>query len=103
MANVRIALERLLHQQRQAIEALAHVGMTGRQPHPRASRQRDHRRRPPPASVAIVVVSVAASIAPVIRMRDPFANSTSISPAADNPAIAGSAVIRTAAKLPAGC
>jgi len=45
------------------------------------------------------VVSVAGSIAPVIRIRDPFANSTSIRPPAD----AGSAAIRTAAKLTAGC
>ena len=28
-----IALERLLYQQRQPVEALAHVGVTGRQPH----------------------------------------------------------------------
>jgi len=72
MAIVRVALERLLHQQRQPVEALAHVGVAGRQPHPRPSRQRDHRRRPPLASVAIVVVSVAASTAPLIRSRDPF-------------------------------
>jgi hypothetical protein len=80
MASVRIAPERLLHQQRQAIEALAHIGVTGRQPHPCTSRQRDHRRRPPPASVAIIIASVAGSIAPLIRIRDPFANSTSIKP-----------------------
>jgi hypothetical protein len=98
MASVRIALERLLYQQRQPVEALAHVGVAGRQPHSRASRQRDHRPRPRPASVAIVVVSVAGSIAPVIRIRDPFANSTSIKP----PAGAGSVTIRTAAKLAAG-
>src|SRR5262245_25486247 len=102
MASVRIALERLLHQQRQAVEALAHVGVTGRQPHPRTSRQRDHRRRPPPASVAIIVVSVAASIAPVIRIRDPFANSTSIRPPAGKSLGAASAAIRTAAKLATG-
>src|SRR5215472_723576 len=103
MASVRIALERLLHQQRQAVEALAHVGVAGCQPHPRASRQRDHRRRPLPAIVAIVVVSVAASTAPVIRIRDPFANSTSIRPRAGKPLGAGSAAICTAAKLDAGC
>jgi hypothetical protein len=49
------------------------------------------------------VVSVAASTAPVIRIRDPFANSTSIRPRAGKPVGAGSAAIRTAAKLDAGC
>jgi hypothetical protein len=39
MAVVRIALERLLHQQRQAVEALAHVGVAGRQPNLYAARQ----------------------------------------------------------------
>ena len=47
MAAVRIALELLLDQQRQAVEALAHVGVAGRQPHPHAARDRDHRRRLP--------------------------------------------------------
>src|SRR6516165_9718508 len=70
MASVWIALERLLHQQRQAVEALAHVGVAGCQPYPRPSRQRDHRRRPPPASVAIAVVSVAASTTPLYRCDD---------------------------------
>jgi hypothetical protein len=100
MAGVRIALERLLHQQRQAVEAFAHVDVAARQPHPRLARQCDrHRRRPPPASAAIFVVSLAGSTAPVIRIRDPFANSTSIRPG--KPVGVGSAAIRTAAK-PAG-
>jgi hypothetical protein len=47
---------------------------------------------------------VAASLEPpVIRIRDPFANSTSIRPRAGKPVGAGSAAIRTAAKLDAGC
>src|SRR5262245_10533884 len=32
MASVGIKLERLLHQQRQAVEAFAQIGVTGRQP-----------------------------------------------------------------------
>jgi hypothetical protein len=48
------------------------------------------------------VVSVAGSIAPVIRIRDPFANSTSIRPGTGKSVAAGSAAIRTAAKLAAG-
>jgi hypothetical protein len=43
----------------QAVEARAHVGMAACHPYPRASRQRDNRSRPP-ASVAIVVVSLSA-------------------------------------------
>jgi hypothetical protein len=35
---VRIAPERLLHQQRQAIKTLAHVSVAGGQPDPRAAR-----------------------------------------------------------------
>ena len=39
---LRIALQRLLHQQRQAGKALAHVDMARRQPDPYAARNRDH-------------------------------------------------------------
>jgi hypothetical protein len=55
---------------------LDHVGVTD----PRPDRNRDHRRRPPLASATTVAVSVAASTAPVIRMRVPVANSMSIVP-----------------------
>src|SRR5262245_6844392 len=103
VSAVGIALEHLLHQERQAIEALAHIGMASRQPHPRASRHRDHRRRPPLASATTIVLSATGSTAPVIRIRDPFANSTSIRPAGGKPAGVGSAAIRTGAKLAAGC
>jgi len=81
MATVRIALERLLHQQRQAIKTLTHVGMTARQPNSRASRDRDHRRRLLFASAFISADTVDASTAPVIRIRPPLANSISITPA----------------------
>src|SRR5688572_1577839 len=81
MPAVRIALERLLHQQRQAIKPLAHVGVTGRQPNPRAARDRDHRRRRCAfASAAIIALTIEASTGPVIRIRAPVANSTSIAP-----------------------
>src|SRR5436190_9517973 len=80
MPAVRIALERLLYHQCQAIKALAHVGVAGRQPDPRAARDRDHRRRLPFASAFISADTVAASTAPVIRIRPPPANSISITP-----------------------
>src|SRR5947209_4013096 len=99
MAAVRIALERLLHQQRQPVEPLAHVGMAGCQPHPAPGRQRDHRCRPGLASTRMMVLTTAASADPLIRTREPFARSTSIR----LPAKTGSAAIRTAAKLAVGC
>src|SRR5216684_6910871 len=79
MAIVGIALERLLYQQRQAIEALAHVGVASRQPHPRPARDRDCHRRLP-VRAAITAETVAASTAPLIRSRVPVASSISISP-----------------------
>src|SRR4051794_27640017 len=44
MAGVRITPERLLNEQRQAVEALAHVRVPRREPHPHAGRDRDHPR-----------------------------------------------------------
>src|SRR5438105_10261396 len=89
MAVVRIALEHLLHQQRQPVEALAHIGVAARQPNLRPTRKRYHRRRRPRASAATTVLSVTGSTPPVTRIREPFANSTSSNPAAGGPAGAG--------------
>src|SRR6476619_811462 len=80
MALMRIALELLLHQQRQPVEALAHVGVTGRQPHPCAWGQTDHRRRSLRASAVIAADTVAASFGTPMRRRAPVVNSTSITP-----------------------
>src|SRR5436190_11766771 len=77
MPAVRIALELLLHQQRQAVEALAHVGVAGGEPYPHAGRKPDHRRRSPRTSAATAADTLAAS-APEIRSRVPVANSISI-------------------------
>src|SRR5256885_14375835 len=81
MPAVRITLERLLYQQGQAIEALAHVGVAGRQPDPRAARDRDHGRRLLFASAFISADTVRVSTDPIIRIRPPIANSISIEPA----------------------
>src|SRR5437660_138517 len=81
MPAVRIAFERLLHHECQAIKTPAHVGVAGRQPDPRAARDRDHRRRLPFESAFISADTVDASTAPVIRIRPPPANSISITPA----------------------
>src|SRR5262249_51346706 len=92
MPAMRIAPERLLHQQRQAIKSLAHIGMTGRQPDPRAARDRNHRARSPFASAFISADTVRASTGPVIRIRPPVATSISIVPAGSGTAgIAGDA------------
>jgi hypothetical protein len=79
IAGVRIALQALLNRQRQALHAAAHVRVAGRDPDPDAARLRDHRVRPS-ANAATAAFSVAASTAPVIRIRIPAANSISIVP-----------------------
>src|SRR5436190_11863085 len=93
MAVVRIALERLLHQQRQAVKALAHIGMAARQPNLHAARHRHHRWPPLLAITARAAASSAESTAPLTRIRDPFTNSISIVPAAGEPIEAGSAAM----------
>src|SRR3954447_9746401 len=76
MAGVRITPERLLHEQRQAIEALAHVRVTRGEPHPHAGRNRDHRR---PTTMPRTATMVSRSTGPAIRTRPP-AHSTSTTP-----------------------
>jgi hypothetical protein len=86
MPAVRIAFERLLHQQRQAVEASAHIGVAGRKPHPHAARNGDHRRRSLFAKAAIIADAIDGSTAPAIRIRAPLANSisTTLLAAGDN-------------------
>src|SRR5215470_9855385 len=109
MPIVRIAPERLLHQQCQAIKSFAHVGMAGCQPDPRAARDRNHRRRLPCASAFISADTVRASTGPVIRIRPPVANSISIEPAGSGTAGtignegAGSAAIVTGLNAAGTC
>ena len=90
MAAERVALQNLLDLQGQRRKALPHVGLASRKPHPHAGRQRDHRGRPS-ASAVTAAVSVAASTAPVIRIRTPATNSISIAPPLAEPAGAGAA------------
>jgi hypothetical protein len=51
-----------------------HVGGARRQPYPRAGQQGDHARRLP-FTIAASPDSVAATTAPLIRIRAPLANS----------------------------
>ena len=65
-----------LHEQGQAIEALAHVRVARGEPHPHTGRNRDHRR---PARMPSTATMVARSTGPAIRTRPP-AHSTSTTP-----------------------
>ena len=56
VATERVLAQRGLHHRGQTIEALAHVGVSGHDPHPRVRWQADHAR-----SAASTVVSCAAS------------------------------------------
>jgi hypothetical protein len=106
MPVVRIALERLLHHERQAIKTLAHVRVAGRQPNPCAARDRDHRRRLLLASAFISVATVGASTGPVSRIRPPVANSISMTPAraaGGGDATSGSGVTATGLKAAGIC
>jgi hypothetical protein len=75
IASMRIALQRLLHLEGQAIHAAAHVGMARRDPHPHIRRNRNHRR----GRAFITVATRSGSTAPEIRKRRPRPNSNSIS------------------------
>src|ERR1041385_7180954 len=78
MTTVGIMLELLLHQQRQAVEPFTHVGVAAGKPDPDATRDRNHRRRLARVSALISADTIAPSTGPVIRIRPPVANSTSI-------------------------
>ena len=81
MPTMWITLERLLYQQRQAIKALAPIGVAGCQPDPCAAWGWDHRRHFIFASAFISANTVEASTDPEIRIRLPVANSISMTPA----------------------
>src|SRR5215204_896690 len=104
LARMGIAPKRLLGKQRQSVEALAHVGVAGGQPHPHAARNRDHRR--PAVRALITAETVAGSTAPKMRTRAPAENSMSITPAgkADKGAgvVTGSGARATAANAGMG-
>jgi hypothetical protein len=79
------------------LHAATHVGVAGRNPHPDAM---DHLRRPL-ASAVTTAVSVAASTAPVIRIRASAANSISIIPV--GPGVAPDPGTILAGTKPVGC
>src|SRR3954454_13277335 len=81
MAGVGIAPECLLHEQGQAVEAFAHVGVAGRKPHARVGRDRDHER--------VRTATTRASAAPLTSLstitRPPPTSTISITPRAPAP------------------
>src|SRR3546814_10001121 len=80
MAREGIVPQRFLDLPGQAVEALAHVGLAGRQPHPDTARDRDHRW----PSARSTCASAVASTGGIKRTRMPSGSSISIrlSPAA---------------------
>src|SRR5204863_5535615 len=74
IAVMRIALQRLLHLDRQAVHAAPHIGVPDRQPYPHTRGNRDHRR----ASALTTAAARFAGIEPGIRTTIFPANSTSI-------------------------
>src|SRR5712672_1327358 len=74
---MRIAAERLLYLQCQAVHAFPHVGPADRQPHPNTARNRDHRR----ASALMTAEARSAGIEPGMRTRALPENSISIADA----------------------
>jgi hypothetical protein len=77
IASVRIALQRLLHENRKRAEAFSHVGAAGRQPDLNAARKCDHLsvsfarsgRGSRPTSAPITLASVVSSGEPSIVTR----------------------------------
>src|ERR1700733_2183479 len=67
------ALQRFLHDQRQPVEPLAHVGVARRQPHPNARRHRDHR---PDNALATRANAAASTSAPTTIRASPRMIST---------------------------
>src|SRR4051794_36862935 len=95
ITRMRIAAELLLDLQCQAVHASPHVGLTDRQPHPHAGRDRDHRR----ASALTIAAANSAGTELGIRTRTLPANSTSIAgsphtapPTAASAAVSGGAI-----------
>ena len=74
MARMRIALQRLLHDQRQPVEPLAHIGAAHGQPNPNARRDRDHRR----VNVLTTRASAVASTSMPTMIRSPPESTISI-------------------------
>jgi hypothetical protein len=69
-----IAIELLLNQQGQAVEALAHVGVACGEPNADIAAKADHRRRSAFDKASITLASVPASGAPSIFSRAPHPN-----------------------------
>src|SRR5437016_3128472 len=74
-----------LHESRQTIEPLAHVGTAGGQPHLHACRQRNH----PRTSSATTCLRTCRSTGPWTRMQAPLGNSISMHPGRQRRSVPG--------------
>src|SRR5690349_5953451 len=81
MAAERILRQFLLHQGREPVETLAHVGAPNRQPHAGSRRQRDHRR----SNTLMMRSSAAASTLASTTMRQPLSSTISMRPQSTAP------------------
>src|SRR5664280_934185 len=82
-----ITPQSLLHQQCQTLHALAHIGVTGRDPDPYACRNRDHRRSRTSSTRANAVASTPAST----MTRRPFPTIITMHPIAGTAGTVGAA------------
>ena len=108
IAREGIAPEPLLDKKRQPVHAAAHVGVAGRDPHPNAGRDGDHRR----SSTSRTRASASASTAPSTTTRRPRPTSITMRPWAacrgvlrrgvGSPLAAGSGVSTAGTKAGAG-
>src|SRR4051812_49347485 len=76
ITSVRITLQALLNETRQAREAAAHIGVAGRKPHPHITRYGNHRR----SSTSRTRASASGSTCASTRMRRRLPSSISINP-----------------------
>src|SRR5690606_13544539 len=83
MSAMGIALEHLLHHQRQRVEPLPHVSVARCQPHPRPARNRDHR-----STTSSSRPSAAEAISERTNIRRPLRST--ISPGLTDPFSCGS-------------
>ena len=81
IAGVRVALQRLLHQNRKGAKSFSHIRMARRQPDPNPGRYRDHRRQ----SALMTRASAAASTSAPTVIRSPALSRISIRPISSEP------------------
>ena len=85
----RVLLQDLLNLQRETRKAAPHIRIACREPNTDAGWKRDHRDRRPSLNARSAAANVASFMAPVTRIRAPFAKSISIVPGSGGAANSG--------------